>query len=147
MTKPAILIADPDYFGGEGAFASEVESFDAAGYKTIFGNCITQDDIISQGAGAHAILCCNNPVIGMPVFKALPECRLVFRYGVGYNSVDVEGATREARAVLFLPGFCTEELATHAAGMILDLNRNLSLHDRSIRKGVWEVREGITPRR
>jgi len=142
-----ILIADYAYLGDKSAFAIESETFAAHGHVLHFGSCVTEDDIIAQGAGMSAILCCSNLPIGKRTFDALPECRIILRYGIGYNSIDVAEATRQNRIVLYMPGFCLEELATHSVGFTIDLLRSLSMHDRHIRNGSWTVKEGMSPRR
>lgn len=147
MATHHILIADYQYFGDESYFTYEVEKFTQAGCQVHFGTCTTEEDIIAQGQGMDAILCCNNPPIGKKAFEALPQCKIFLRYGIGYNSIDVEEATKHDRLILFMPGFCVEELATHSVGMAISLLRSLSLHDRHIRQGIWQAKEGMMPHR
>lgn len=142
-----ILIADCQYFGGPDFFSYEQTHFGRHGCEVHFANCTTEADIIEQGTGMHAILCCGNPPIGKQAFESLPELKAVLRYGVGYNSIDTQEAAAHGVMVLYMPGFCAEELATHSLGMTISLLKSLSLHDRNMRKGVWEPRTGNTPKR
>jgi len=147
MSGKKILIADYKYFGGTELFEKERAAYEKAGYELCFGDCATREDLISQGAGMSAILCCGNPPVDREVFEALPELEVVLRYGIGYNSVDIEQAGRHGVKVLYMPGFCIEELASHSLGLTLALTRSIALHDRHIRQGVWDAREGMLPRR
>jgi D-3-phosphoglycerate dehydrogenase / 2-oxoglutarate reductase len=63
--------------------------------------------------------------------------RLVGRYGVGYDTVDVEAARERGVWVANVPDYGTEEVAVHALGMILSLLRHLPPYDRAMREGRW----------
>jgi D-3-phosphoglycerate dehydrogenase / 2-oxoglutarate reductase len=76
---------------------------------------------------------------------ALRRCRVIVRYGVGYDNVDVAAATERGIAVAIVPDYCIEEVATHALAMVLALNRQLAALDHSVREGRWQIgdRPGI----
>lgn len=143
----SVFIADHQYFGEPDYFRYEVMGFQKAGIDVCFGTCITEADLIEQGQRMDAILLCNNPPMGARAFASLPECKLVLRYGVGYNSIDVAEATRHGKLVLYMPGYCAEEVATHAASLILALNRHTVFHDRQVRSGTWAATAGYKLRR
>jgi D-3-phosphoglycerate dehydrogenase len=73
-----------------------------------------------------------------PVLEQLPRCRIVSLQSIGYNNVDVEAASRLGICVTNIPGFCTEEVALHAVGMIIDLARKITYFDRLVRAGKWD---------
>ncbi|SNT26167.1 D-3-phosphoglycerate dehydrogenase [Anaerovirgula multivorans] len=106
----------------------------------------TPDEIIANCKDADAILGTGNPPITRDVLEGLPNLKVVQRFGIGVNSVDLEAATREGVLVTFMPGFCIQELALHATALILDLLRNISYYDRGIRKGEWRKAKGHMPR-
>lgn len=97
----------------------------------------TPEEIIAGCQEADAILGTGNPPITREVLENLPKLKLVQRFGIGVNSVDLEAATEADTLILFMPGFCIEELANHASALILNLLRNVSYYDRGIRKGEW----------
>lgn len=149
MTKKrlSVFIADYQYFGDIEYFDYEVKKFNNAGIDVHFGTCTTENDLIQQGQKMDAILLCNNPPMGKKAFENLPGCKLVLRYGVGYNSINVEEATKYKKLIMYMPGYCAEELATHASSLLLALNRNTAFHDRQIRSGKWDVFNGYKLRR
>jgi phosphoglycerate dehydrogenase-like enzyme len=67
----------------------------------------------------------------------LPELRMVGRYGVGYDIVDVEAARERGVWVANVPDYGTEEVAVHALSLALSLLRHLPLYDRDVKAGRW----------
>ena len=69
---------------------------------------------------------------------ALPNLKIVALQSIGYNNVDIPAATAHGVCVTNIPGFCTEEVATHTIGMLLDLSRQITYFDRAVRDGKWD---------
>lgn len=69
---------------------------------------------------------------------ALTTCRVVARYGIGVDNVDVEAATRRGIPVTNVPDYCIEEVATHTVALALALVRGLKPFDRSTGEGEWD---------
>lgn len=109
-------------------------------------HCTGEDEIIACARDAEIILGTGNPPITARVMESLPGLKAVLRFGIGVNSVDLEAATRLGKVVLFMPGFCVNELAVHATGLALALNRNIAYYDRGIRRGEWPKGKYYTPR-
>ena len=106
----------------------------------------TPEEILNSCKDADALLCLGNPPITKAVLEGLPNVKVVQRFGIGVNSVDLDVATKMGTLVLNMPGFCIEELAIHATGLILDLLRNISYYDRELRQGEWKKAQGPVPR-
>jgi D-3-phosphoglycerate dehydrogenase / 2-oxoglutarate reductase len=70
---------------------------------------------------------------------SLSRCRVIVRYGVGVDNIDVGAAASRGIVVANVPDYCIEEVATHALAMILTLNRDLPALDRSVRAGNWHI--------
>ncbi len=69
--------------------------------------------------------------------EKLPKLKIVALQSIGFNNVDIDAATEHGVCVTNIPGFCTEEVATHTIGMLLDLTRKITYLDRSVRAGQW----------
>ncbi len=69
--------------------------------------------------------------------EKLPNLKIVALQSIGFNNVDIDAATEHGVCVTNIPGFCTEEVATHTIGMLLDLTRKITYLDRSVRAGQW----------
>ncbi|MDF2522850.1 MAG: Phosphoglycerate dehydrogenase [Clostridiales bacterium] len=142
-----VLWVDHNYLGGKELFKTETQNFTIEGIDFSFGSCKTEEDIIEKAQGFDCILCCGNPPITRRVLESLPKCKVVIRYGIGTNSVDLEAASDLEKVVYYMPGFCFEELVMHASGMVLALLRNLRIYDAGIRSGSWPKGTGKKPRR
>ena len=117
-----------------------------AGIELGLFHCTTEDEIIACAGDAEIILCTGNPPVTDKVLCALPELKTVLRFGIGVNSVDLAAATRLGKVILFMPGFCVNELAVHATALALALNRNVAYYDRGIRQGEWPKATYYVPR-
>lgn len=122
------------------------EKLSAVDVELKMSHCTTESAIIDSAAGCEMLLCTGNPPVTEQVLAALPEVRAVLRFGIGVDSVDLDGAARLGVVVMNMPGFCINELAVHATAMILGLERNLLTYDRRIRAGQWPKATGYLPR-
>lgn len=82
-----------------------------------------------------------------PVLDRLPNLKVVAVQAIGTSNIDIEAATEHGVAVTNTPGFCSEDVALHTVGMIIDLVRRISFFDRSVRAGHWDPLLGRMPER
>ena len=118
----------------------------AKGIDLTLSHCKTEQEIIAAAKGKSILIATGNPPITRTVMAALPQLKAVIRMGIGVNSVDLEAATELNKVVLFMPGFCINELAVHATALALSLNRNVGYYDRHIRQGQWPKAQYYMPR-
>jgi D-3-phosphoglycerate dehydrogenase len=64
----------------------------------------------------------------------LDRCRIIVRYGVGYDLVDVNAVAERGIPFCNTPDYGTEEVADTACGMILALQRKIVAYDRDCRR-------------
>ena len=109
-----------------------LEPFDVT---LVTGSWITEDDLISNTAGADAIIC-SAPVQPWTsrVLEALSNCRILATNSIGYDRVDVEAATKCGLAVTNNPDFCIDEVSSQAVALIMALSRRLLQIDRVIKE-------------
>lgn len=69
--------------------------------------------------------------------SALENCRVIARYGIGVDNVAVDAATECGIPVTNVPGYCIEEVATHATTLGMSLLRGLKPYDTSVAAGDW----------
>ena len=120
-----------------------------AGFETTFflGEGKDDEEIISAASDCEVIMACGNPRISRHVLENCPRLVAVQRTGIGVNSIDGEAATELGIPVMNVAGYCIEELAVHAAGMILSIMRDLPYYDRGVRAGNWPKGKGKQPLR
>jgi D-3-phosphoglycerate dehydrogenase len=111
----------------------------AEGHELVFeGNVTAPDDVRDRVAGADAVLNCYT---AMPreVIEALDGCRIIARYGIGIDTIDVDAATARGILITNVPDYCIDEVSDHALALILSLVRGVARLDRSVRGGSWST--------
>lgn len=132
------IVVDKDYGSVTAEDLETVkEALEAAGIGLRLCHFTSEQEILEHCKGAEALLCTGNPPITGAVLEGLPDLKIVQRFGIGVNSIDLAAATRCKKIISYMPGFCVDELAAHAASMILGLIRNTVYYDRHIRNGEW----------
>ena len=110
--------------------------------ELIIGDCHTEEELIAVCAGADGILLNQAPMTAR-VIKTLDKCRVISRYGIGYDNVDIQAAEEKGIWVTNVPGYCTEEVAEHALGLLLSCVRAIPEKDRELRGGAWNISRPI----
>ena len=98
--------------------------------------CRSEEDLIRHGQGAFAFLVSFAPLTRR-VMEQLPELKIIVRYGVGMDNVDVEAARELGKIVANVPDYCVEEVAAHTLALILAGLRMLFPLTEAAKKGRW----------
>ena len=114
----------------------EVEELAKVNAELVDVECDTEDEIIEAARDADAFLLVFAPMTRR-VLKALPNLKVIVRYGIGYDTVDVDAATDNGVLLVNIPDFCLEEVANHAIALILALGGKLLLLNEDTKKGHW----------
>jgi D-3-phosphoglycerate dehydrogenase / 2-oxoglutarate reductase len=132
--RPLIVIADCDFPSTE----VERRILDAAGVDLVVGQCHTEDEVIDLCADADGIIIQYAP-LSRRVIESLKRCRVISRYGVGVDTVDVAAATERGIWVANVPNFSTVEVAEHTLALLLALARRLFPLDDLVHRGGWST--------
>ncbi len=120
----------------------EIEILSAIGAEVIEArDAASEVDILRVCARADA-MAVNLGTINARVIAGLDRCRVIVRYGVGYDNVDVPAATGRGIAVANVPDYCAEDVSDQAFALFIGCLRQVALRDREIRKGQWNIRGG-----
>jgi D-3-phosphoglycerate dehydrogenase len=77
----------------------------------------------------------------------LTRCRVIARYGVGVDNIDLAAAAERGIVVTAVPDYCVEEVANHAIALLLALHRQVVEYDQAIRgTRVSAERSPVIPR-
>lgn len=133
---PLVLICGLDHAN----IAEEEAVFTAAGVRFSHVVARTEEDYLRHCGEADALLVQYGDVSGR-VIERLPRLRVLVRYGVGVDGIDLEAATARGIPVVNVPDYGTDEVANHAVGLLLALARKLARLDRQTRAGRWNVFE------
>jgi D-3-phosphoglycerate dehydrogenase len=107
---------------------------------------VSEDDLIRAAQDADALLVSTREVVSRRVLENIPRVKVISRYGVGLDNVDLDAAVDAGIVVTHYPGYCTSEVADHAMAMIMAFNRRIVEQDRALREGAW-VEHGPATRR
>ena len=77
------------------------------------------------------------------VFAAAGRLRVISRYGVGVDAVDVAAATRHGVVVTITPGANSVAVAELAIALLMALARSIPYHDRASKQGNWSRVQGM----
>lgn len=97
-----------------------------------------EDELISNVRLADALLVQWAPITKR-VIDALDSCRIIVRYGIGYDNIDLVAAAAKGIVVCNVPDYCVEEVADHTLALALAALRQIPETDRNIRNGHWSI--------
>lgn len=120
--------------------AEDVACLDGLGVDYREETCLTEDALIDKCRDAAGLLVLREPVTAS-VLDQLPECKVITRFGVGLDTVDVPAATERGIRVTNVPDANAPEVAAHALAMIMSLVRRLPHFTSAIRSGTWSYFE------
>jgi D-3-phosphoglycerate dehydrogenase len=100
------------------------------------------EDFLSQAADCDALLNTYAGPITAEVMAKMPRCRIIARYGIGVDTIDLDAATQAGIIVTNNPTYCIEEVAEHTMALLLDSARKIAFYDRLVRAGTWAVPPG-----
>jgi len=131
--RPKIVITDCDHS------SVEIEREILSKFKPEFllAQCKTEDEVIEVAKDADGIINQYAPITRR-VIKSLKRCKVITRYGVGVDNIDLEAASDHKIIVANVPDYCVDEVSTHAMALILACARRITLLDGKIRKKEWD---------
>ncbi|QDU11946.1 phosphoglycerate dehydrogenase [Gimesia aquarii] len=101
------------------------------------------DRVVEQVEGFDAILA-GAEIYSREVLEQLPDLKVISRYGVGFDAVDLQAADDLGIAVTITPGVNHHSVAEQAFALLMGVARLTRSQDRAVRSGKWE--RALTPR-
>jgi D-3-phosphoglycerate dehydrogenase / 2-oxoglutarate reductase len=128
------VVTDADYPD----IAQERAILEGIGAEVIREQVRKEADLIRIVQGADVIL--NQYArLTAPVIDAMDRCKGIVRYGVGFEAVDLEAATRRGIVVCNVPDYGTDEVSDHAITLLLAIARKLVVLAQGVQNGFWSV--------
>lgn len=100
--------------------------------------CKSEEEIIELTRGADAVLNCYAKMTAR-VIENLYRCKIIARYGIGVDNVDLAAATKAGILVTNVPDYCIDEVSDHALALLLALARRITVADGAVKAGAWDV--------
>jgi D-3-phosphoglycerate dehydrogenase len=95
-----------------------------------------EDTLVKMAKEVDGILTCFAKVTGN-VVKSAKNCKVIGRFGVGVDNIDVEEATNQGILVTYVPDYCVDEVSEHVIGLLLAWNRRIVLHNNDTKLVGW----------
>jgi glycerate dehydrogenase len=102
---------------------------------------VTRDSEVGERIKDAEFVLANKARITEEILQECPSLRFVGLTATGTNNVDLEAAERQGIAVCNIRGYCTQSIAEHVFGCLLNLTHNLGRYDASVRAGEWQQSE------
>ncbi len=120
------------------ALVGETEELAKVNAEFVKADCTTEDEIIEAAKDADAVLAFD-AVMTRQVMEALPKCKVIVNYGVGYDLIDVDAATDNNILVVNSPSieWCAEEVSNHAIALLLACVKKLVFLNNLTKQGRW----------
>ncbi len=134
MSKKTIAIVDYDWADLE----IEESIVKEHGWRLISGHAGSEEDVIRLAGEADGIVVQYAPITGK-VLDKLQGCRVISRYGIGVDSIDVQAATERGIPVCNVPDYCFNEVTDHAVALIMGLIRRVMKANTLVKKGEWSL--------
>ncbi len=134
VSKWKVVITDSGYKN----YDAEREVLKKAGADVTIKQCATEDEVIALAKGADGVIVRLQPFTAK-VMDACPRVRVVGRYGIGVDNIDVAAATARGVAVGNVTDYAVNEVAEQAIALMLACARKISSHDRRVRAGEWDI--------
>jgi D-3-phosphoglycerate dehydrogenase / 2-oxoglutarate reductase len=100
--------------------------------------CRSEEELIALTQEADAILNCYAKITAR-VIQKLERCRIIARYGIGVDNVDLAAASAARILVTNVPDYCIDEVSDHALALLLALARRIAAADAAVKAGAWDV--------
>jgi D-3-phosphoglycerate dehydrogenase len=116
----------------------EEEILKPLGVTIVAAKSRTVEEVIACTADADAVITQFAPVTAEAI-NAMKKVKVIVRYGIGVDNVDLAAAKAKGIPVCNIPDYCINEVADHTLAFILALTRQVVQNVLPIRNGQWTV--------
>src|SRR2546422_8172017 len=98
----------------------------------------TPEAILRVATDADALLV-TYAKITAEIIGQMKRCRIISRFGIGVDNVDLAAATGAGIVVTKVPDYCIDEVSDHAMALLLALVRKIPFSNAQVHAGRWEM--------
>jgi len=138
MSKFKVVITDYEF----STSTIEEELLATVGAELIRAQCRTEEEVIEAAKEADGLLNQYAPIT-RKVLESLPNLKVVSRFGVGVNTIDIEAATENGILVGNVTDYCMDEVSDHAFALILACARKVVSLNNEVKAGKWDYKASI----
>ncbi|HYF80415.1 MAG TPA: C-terminal binding protein [Symbiobacteriaceae bacterium] len=109
--------------------AVEIEHVDTHG---------SPEQVVLAVRDADAVMVRETPIPAAAI-AAMTRCKVIVRYGVGVDNIDLAAARERKIVVANVPDYGSEEVSDHAFALLMSVARRITQRDKAVRQGAWGV--------
>ncbi len=121
----------------------EEQVFSGSGFSLVSGQAKTPETLIPLVKTADAVITQFAPV-NASVIEAMERAKVIVRYGIGVDNVDLKAARSKGIPVCNVPDYCIDEVADHTLAFLLASTRQVVPHSVAIHAGKWGLATPIS---
>ncbi len=111
------------------SFQVEINNININGDKRVILNYVKKADA----------LMIRETKIDSEIIKNMEKCKIIVRYGIGVDNIDLIAAANKKIFVANVPDYCTEEVSDHALALLLAISRRIVKRNADVKRGIWGV--------
>ncbi|RKX89820.1 MAG: C-terminal binding protein [Spirochaetes bacterium] len=134
MVKYKVVVTDDRY----GSYKEENEVLSELGIEVEVHDFKDKTEAKKVLRDADAVLVNLFPMT-KEIILSMDKCKVINRYGVGYDNVDVKAATEKGIWISRVPDYSMEDTSDHALAHLFNCVRKITYRDRMIREGKWDL--------
>jgi D-3-phosphoglycerate dehydrogenase / 2-oxoglutarate reductase len=96
------------------------------------------ESVMKLAADADAVLVTYAKING-DMIRQMTKVRIISRFGIGVDNVDLEAATEKGIVVTKVPDYCIDEVSDHAMALLLTAVRKIPLANDQVHAGTWKM--------
>ena len=143
LRKTRILVTPTSYAKNDPSLRNELEAEVSEVIYNTTGHPLSSSELMEMITG------CNGYIAGLDdidrnVIEAAHQLKVIARYGVGVDNIDLEAAEENGIVVTNTPGANSVSVAELTVGLIISLARMIPTAVEATKKGEWPRMSGLT---
>jgi len=134
MAKYLVAVADSVFPNLDPA----TEVLSAIGAELQLAADSSPESVMKVAAGADAVLVTYAKING-DMIRQMKKVRIISRFGIGVDNVDLEAATQAGIVVTKVPDYCIDEVSDHAMALLLSAVRKIPMATDQVHAGTWKM--------
>jgi len=136
--KFKVVITDAEYKN----FDLERKELEKVNADLTVCQCKSEDELIKATKDADGLLV-QYADINRNVIKSLKKCKVIARYGIGVDTIDIQAATAHNICIVNVQEYCLDEVSNHAITLALSCIRKIVMLNNAVKKGIWDFKIAI----
>lgn len=133
--KFKVVITDSDFKD----FDIEQKELEKVNASLSVSQCKSEKELIEATKDADGLIV-QYANINSNVIKSLKKCKVIARYGIGVDTLDVQAATEHNICIVNAQEYCLDEVSNHAITLALACMRKIVILNNAVKNGIWDVK-------